>query len=512
MHKYIAAIDQGTTGTRCILFDHGGKPVIWAYAEHEQIYPQPGWVEHDPAEIWDKTQQVIRQALTQGNIPSGAIAAVGITNQRETAVVWDRRTGKPLYNAIVWQDTRTKGICDALARDSELGQDRFRAKVGLPLATYFSGPKIKWLLDHVPAVAEAAARGDALFGTTDTWVIWHLTGGVKGGAHITDVTNASRTLLMDLRTLQWDEDILKVLGLPRSMLPEIRPSSACLTPGEARPYGFTLKEGPFGEAIPVTGDLGDQQAALVGQTCFSPGEAKNTYGTGCFMLLNTGTEIVPSKSGLLTTLGYKFGFAPAVYALEGSIAITGALVQWLRDNLGFFDRAPQIEELAHEVVDAGGMYIVPAFSGLFAPYWRSDARGVMVGLTRYINKHHICRAALESTAYQTRDVLEAMEKDSGVALTALKVDGGMVANTLLMQFQADILGVPVVRPTVTETTALGAAYAAGLAVGFWKDAEELRRNWGVDHIFQPVMTEERKESLYSGWNKAMERTFDWVEE
>lgn len=512
MHKYIAAIDQGTTGTRCILFDHGGKPVIWAYAEHEQIYPQPGWVEHDPAEIWEKTQQVIRQALTQGNIPSGAIAAVGITNQRETAVVWDRRTGKPLYNAIVWQDTRTKGICDALARDSELGQDRFRAKVGLPLATYFSGPKIKWLLDHVPAVAEAAARGDALFGTTDTWVIWHLTGGVKGGAHITDVTNASRTLLMDLRTLQWDEDILKVLGIPRSMLPEIRPSSACLTPGEARPYGFTLKEGPFGEAIPVTGDLGDQQAALVGQTCFSPGEAKNTYGTGCFMLLNTGTEIVPSKSGLLTTLGYKFGFAPAVYALEGSIAITGALVQWLRDNLGFFDRAPQIEELAHEVADAGGMYIVPAFSGLFAPYWRSDARGVMVGLTRYINKYHICRAALESTAYQTRDVLEAMEKDSGVALTALKVDGGMVANTLLMQFQADILGVPVVRPTVTETTALGAAYAAGLAVGFWKDTEELRRNWGVDHIFQPAMTEERKELLYSGWNKAVERTFDWVEE
>jgi glycerol kinase len=317
---------------------------------------------------------------------------------------------------------------------------------------------------------------------------------------------------MDLRTLQWDEDILKVLGIPRSMLPEIRPSSACLTPGEARPYGFTLKEGPFGEAIPVSGDLGDQQAALVGQTCFSPGEAKNTYGTGCFMLLNTGTEIVPSKSGLLTTLGYKFGFAPAVYALEGSIAITGALVQWLRDNLGFFDRAPQIEELAHEVADAGGMYIVPAFSGLFAPYWRSDARGVMVGLTRYINKHHICRAALESTAYQTRDVLEAMEKDSSVALTALKVDGGMVANTLLMQFQADILGVPVVRPTVTETTALGAAYAAGLAVGFWKDTEELRRNWGVDHIFQPAMTEERKESLYSGWNKAVERTFDWVEE
>ena len=506
MSKYVAAIDQGTTGTRCILFDHSGKPVIWAYEEHEQIYPQPGWVEHKPTEIWEKTQRVIRQALTQGNIPSGAIAAVGITNQRETTVVWDRRTGKPLYNAIVWQDTRTKGICDTLARGSDLGQDRFRAKVGLPLATYFSGPKLKWLLDNVPAVAEAAARGDALFGTTDTWVIWLLTGGVQGGAHITDVTNASRTLLMDLKTLQWDADILKTLGIPRAMLPEIRPSSS------PRPYGFTLKDGPFGEAIPVTGDLGDQQAALVGQTCFSPGEAKNTYGTGCFMLLNTGTEIVPSKSGLLTTLGYQFGDAPAVYALEGSIAITGALVQWLRDNLGFFDRAPQIEGLAREAADAGGMYIVPAFSGLFAPYWRSDARGVMVGLTRYINKHHICRAALESTAYQTRDVLEAMEKDSGVALTALKVDGGMVANTLLMQFQADILGVPVVRPTVTETTALGAAYAAGLAVGFWKDTDELRQNWGVDHIFEPGMDAAQKEALYAGWQKAVERTFEWVEE
>ncbi len=506
MGQYIAAIDQGTTGTRCILFDHDGRPVIWAYEEHEQLYPQPGWVEHDPAEIWEKTQKVIRQALTQGNIPTGAIAAVGITNQRETTVVWDRRTGEPLYNAIVWQDTRTKGLCDALARESDLGQDRFRAKVGLPLATYFSGPKIKWLLEHVPAVAEAAARGDALFGTTDTWVIWQLTGGARGGVSITDVTNASRTLLMDLHTLQWDAEILKTLGIPASMLPEIRPSSA------PRPYGFTLKDGPFGEAIPVTGDLGDQQAALVGQTCFSPGEAKNTYGTGCFMLLNTGAEIVPSKSGLLTTLGYKFGDAPAVYALEGSIAITGALVQWLRDNLGFFDRAPQIEGLAREVEDAGGMYIVPAFSGLFAPYWRSDARGVMVGLTRYINKHHICRAALEATAYQTRDVLEAMEKDSGVALTALKVDGGMVANTLLMQFQADILGVPVVRPIVTETTALGAAYAAGLAVGFWKDTGELRQNWGVDHIFQPGMEMARKEALYAGWKKAVERTFDWVEE
>ncbi|MBN1260261.1 MAG: glycerol kinase GlpK, partial [Anaerolineae bacterium] len=356
MTKYVAAIDQGTTGTRCILFDYQGRPVIWAYEEHQQIYPKPGWVEHDPLEIWEKTQKVIRQALTQGNIPDGEIAAVGITNQRETAIVWDRKTGKPLHNAIVWQDTRTKQICDALARESDLGQDRFRSRVGLPLATYFSGPKIKWLLDNVPAVREAAERGDALFGTPDTWVIWWLTGGPKGGAHITDVTNASRTLLMDLKTLDWDDEILKIMGVPRAMLPDIRPSSA------PHPYGFTHKAGPFGEAIPVTGDLGDQQAALVGQTCFTPGEAKNTYGTGCFMLLNTGAEIIPSESGLLTTLGYQFGDAPAIYALEGSIAITGALVQWLRDNLGFFERAPQIEALAREVEDAGGMYVVPAFS------------------------------------------------------------------------------------------------------------------------------------------------------
>jgi glycerol kinase len=504
MTQYIAAIDQGTTGTRCILFDHSGKPVIWSYEEHEQIYPQPGWVEHNPLEIWEKTQKVIRQTLTQGNIPSGAIAAVGITNQRETTLVWDRRTGQPLYNAIVWQDTRTKGICDVLALEG--GQDRFRPTTGLPLATYFAGPKVKWMLDNVPAVRAAADKGDALFGTIDTWVIWWLTGGPHGGTHITDVTNASRTLLMDLKTLDWDADILRVLDIPRSMLPEIRASSA------ARPYGFTRKDGPFGESLPVTGNLGDQQAALVGQTCFTPGEAKNTYGTGCFMLLNTGTEIVPSESGLLTTLGYKFGDAPAVYALEGSIAITGALVQWLRDNLGFFDRAPQIEALAREVEDAGGMYIVPAFSGLFAPYWRSDARGVMVGLTRYITKNHICRAALESTAYQTRDVLEAMEKDSGVALTSLKVDGGMVANELLMQFQADLLGVPVVRPTVTETTALGAAYAAGLAVGFWEDLDALRQNWGVDKTFEPGMAAEKRAALYAGWQKAVQRTLDWVGE
>ena len=503
MTQYIAAIDQGTTGTRCILFDHSGRPTIWAYEEHAQIYPQPGWVEHNPLEIWEKTQKVIRQTLTRGNIPSGAIAAVGITNQRETTLVWDRRTGQPLYNAIVWQDTRTKGICDVLAQDG--GQDRFRAVTGLPLATYFAGPKVKWMLDNVPAVRAAADKGDALFGTIDTWVIWWLTGGPHGGAHVTDVTNASRTLLMDLKTLDWDADILRTLDIPRSMLPDIRPSSA------PRPYGFTRKEGPFGESLPVTGNLGDQQAALVGQTCFTPGEAKNTYGTGCFMLLNTGTEIVPSTSGLLTTLGYKFGDAPAVYALEGSIAITGALVQWLRDNLKFFDFSKHVEDYAKAVEDSGGIYIVPAFSGLFAPYWRSDARGAIVGLTRYITRNHIARAALEATAYQTREVLDAMNADSGVNLTALKVDGGMVFNNTLMQFQADILGVPVIRPTVAETTALGAAYAAGLAVGFWKAVEDLRVNWGKDHEWHPQMDAAHREKLYKGWKKAVTRTFDWVE-
>ncbi len=510
MPRYIAAIDQGTTGTRCILFDHAGRPGAWAYEEHTQIYPQPGWVEHDALEIWEKAQRVVHQALAQGNVAAGEIAAVGITNQRETTVVWDRRTGRPLHNAIVWQDTRTQALCDALAAGSPLGQDRFRATTGLPLATYFAGPKLKWLLDNVPAVRAAAERGDALFGTMDTWVIWLLTGGPLGGAHVTDVTNASRTLLMNLKTLDWDDGILDALGIPRALLPEIRPSSACGAYGEARPYGLTRADGPFGAVLPVTGDLGDQQAALVGQTCFTAGEAKNTYGTGCFMLLNTGTDVVPSKCGLLTTLGYQFGDSPAVYALEGSIAITGALVQWLRDNLGFFERASQIEALAREAEDTGGMYIVPAFSGLFAPYWRSDARGVMVGLTRYIAKPHICRAALESAAYQTRDVLEAMETDSGVTLKALKVDGGMVANELLMQFQADILSVPVVRPTVAETTALGAAYAAGLAVGFWQDLDALRQNWGVDKTFTPQMEEMKKERLYAGWKKAVARTFDWM--
>ena len=502
--SYVAAIDQGTSGTRCILFDHSGRPVCSAYEEHRQIYPQAGWVEHDPLEIWEKAQVVIRSALEKGNVAPAAIAALGVTNQRETTVVWDRHTGKPYHPAIVWQDTRTKEICDELARDG--GQDSYRDRVGLPLATYFSGPKICWLLEQVRGLRQAAERGDALFGTIDSWVIWWLTGGPAGGAHVTDASNASRTMLMHLETLDWDGQILGVLGIPRPMLPQIRPSS------DPQPYGHTRPDGPFGAAIPVTGDLGDQQAALVGQTCFAPGEAKNTYGTGCFMLLNTGTRPVPSRSGLLTTLGYRFGKEPAVYALEGSIAITGALVQWLRDNLGFFQRSAEVESCARRVADAAGIYIVPAFSGLFAPYWRSDARGAIVGLTRYVTKEHLCRAALEATAYQTRDVLEAMEQDAGVRLSTLKVDGGMVANELLMQFQADLLGVPVVRPKVSETTALGAAYAAGLAVGFWRDSEELRRNWGVDRTWEPQMAPERREALYRGWKKAVERTLNWIEE
>ncbi|MCR4405693.1 MAG: glycerol kinase GlpK [Anaerolineae bacterium] len=501
--KYAAAVDQGTTGTRFMVFDHAGQVVDWKYLEHEQIYPQAGWVEHNPMEIWARTQDVINLVLKNGKVDPKDIAAIGVTNQRETTIIWDKHTGKPYYNAIVWQCTRTKDICDELAKDG--GQDRFRPKVGLPLATYFSGPKIKWILDNVEGVRKAAEKGDALFGNIDTWEIWWLTGGPKGGAHVTDVTNASRTMLMNLETLDWDDEILKILGIPRQMLPEIRPSS------DPKIYGYTPKDGPFGTEIPVCGDLGDQQGAFVGQTCFSPGEAKNTYGTGCFMLLNTGTKPVPSKSGLLTTLGYKIGDQPAVYALEGSIAITGALVQWLRDNLGFYDFSKHIEDYARQVEDSGGVYFVPAFSGLFAPYWMSDARGVIVGLTRFINKYHICRAALEATAYQTREVLDAMEKDSGVKLAALKVDGGMVYNELLMQFQADILGVPVVRPTVAETTSLGAAYAAGLAVGFWNNLEDLRENWGVDKTWEPKMDAETRAKLYKGWLKAVERSMHWLE-
>ncbi|MCD6552616.1 MAG: glycerol kinase GlpK [Anaerolineae bacterium] len=501
--KYAAAVDQGTTSTRFMVFDHAGQVVAVHQLEHEQIYPKAGWVEHDPMEIWARTQEVIKAALDKNGIDPNDIAAIGVTNQRETTIVWDKNTGKPYYNAIVWQCTRTKDICDELAKDG--GQDRFRAQVGLPLATYFSGPKIKWILDNVEGVRAAAEKGDAIFGNIDTWEIWWLTGGPNGGAHVTDVTNASRTMLMNLETLDWDQEILDIMGIPRQMLPEIRPSS------DPKIYGYTPKDGPLGTRIPVCGDLGDQQAALVGQTCYSPGEAKNTYGTGCFMLLNTGTKPVPSKSGLLTTLGYKIGDEPAVYCLEGSIAITGALVQWLRDNLKFFDFSKHIEDYAREVEDAGGIYFVPAFSGLFAPYWKSDARGVIVGLTRYVNKYHICRAALEATAYQTREVLDAMEKDSGVKLAALKVDGGMVYNELLMQFQADILGVPVVRPMVAETTSLGAAYAAGLAVGFWGNLEDLRENWGVDKTWEPKMDAETRAKLYKGWLKAVTRTFDWVE-
>lgn len=502
MNKYIAAIDQGTTSTRCILFDHSGEIISAAQKEHEQIYPKPGWIEHQPLEIIERMNSVVQDTIRFAGIAPQEIASIGITNQRETALVWDRKTGQPYYNAIVWQDTRTKGICDELAENG--GLDRFRAATGLPLATYFSGPKIKWILENVDGVRSAANDGTAIFGTIDSWIIWWLTGGPEVGSHVIDVTNASRTLLMDLETLDWNDEILEEMGIPRSMLPSIVSSS------DSNTWGVTNRNGPFGAKIPVCGDLGDQQAALVGQTCFETGEAKNTYGTGCFMLLNTGIEIVPSNSGLLTTVGYKFGDLPTIYALEGSIAITGALVQWLRDNLGIIDSAPDVEMLALSVDDNGGIYFVPAFSGLFAPYWRSDARGVIVGMTRYVNKAHIARAALEATAYQTREVLEAMQKDSGVNLITLKVDGGMVYNNLLMQFQSDILDVPVIRPKVTETTALGAAYAAGLAVGFWNNLDELQKNWQVDKIWQPKMDKEYRSQLYSDWLKAVERTFDWV--
>jgi glycerol kinase len=504
MASYVAAVDQGTTSTRCMIFNHSGEPVGVHQLEHKQIYPKPGWVEHDAMEIWDRTKDVIQGAMKRAGASASDIVAVGITNQRETAVVWDRRTGKPYHNAIVWQDTRTDRIINEFAKEG--GQDRFRAKVGLPLATYFSGPKVRWLLDNVDGLRAAAERGDALFGNIDTWIIWNLTGGPNGGAHVTDVTNASRTMLMNLDGTHWDDEIIGIMDIPRSMLPEIRPSS------DPRVYGYTLPDGPFSGRLPVCGDLGDQQAATVGQACFSPGEAKNTYGTGCFMILNTGTEIVPSKSGLLTTTCYKFGNEPTVYALEGSIAITGALVQWLRDNLKLIDSAPEIENLAKTVDDNGGVYFVPAFSGLFAPYWKSDARGAIVGLTRYVNRGHFARATLEATAYQTREVLDAMNADSGVDLTALKVDGGMVYNDLLMQFQADVLGVPVIRPKVAETTALGAAYAAGLAVGFWKNTDEMRANWGIDKTWTPSADDTARTQNYKLWKKAVTRTFDWVED
>ena len=498
MAEYVGALDQGTTSTRFMIFDHSGGVVGIDQKEHEQIFPKPGWVEHDALEIWTRCQEVIKGALQKTGIKASDLAAVGITNQRETAVVWDKKTGKPVHNAIVWQDTRTDTICNELAKDG--GQDRFRAKVGLPLATYFSGPKVKWLLENVEGLRAKAEAGDLAFGNIDTWCLWNLTGGVNGGLHITDVTNASRTMLMNLETLDWDPEILKIMGIPKAMLPQIRPSSEV--------YGKCVGELA---GIPVAGDLGDQQAAIFGQTCYSVGEAKNTYGTGNFMLLNTGTKPVQSKNGLLTTLGYKIGSQPAVYCLEGSIAITGALVQWLRDNLGMISTSADIETLAKTVEDNGGAYFVPAFSGLFAPYWKSDARGVIAGLTRYVTKGHIARAVLEATAWQTREVLDAMNADSGVALTALKVDGGMVYNELLMQFQADVLGVPVIRPKVAETTALGAAYAAGLAVGFWKEVEELRKNWQVDRTWEPKMDPTEREKEYKLWKKAVTRTFDWVE-
>lgn len=501
MSKYVAAIDQGTTSTRCMLFNHSGESVAMHQLEHEQIFPKPGWVEHDPMEIWARTQDVIKGALERAGITSKDLAAVGITNQRETTVVWDKNTGKPYHNAVVWMDTRNDRIVADMVKDG--GQDRFRAQVGLPLATYFSGLKVKWLLENVPEIRKAADAGDAIFGNIDTWLIWNLTGGTNGGAHVTDVTNASRTMLMNLDTLSWNADIAKAMDIPMSMLPEIKSSSEI--------YGYTLEDGPFGGRIPVAGDLGDQQAATVGQACFSPGEAKNTYGTGCFMILNTGTEPVPSNNGLLTTLCYKFGNQPAVYALEGSIAITGALVQWLRDNLKMIKSAPEVEELAKTVDDNGGIYFVPAFSGLYAPYWKDSARGVIAGLTRYVNRGHFGRATLEATAYQTREVLDAMNADSGVDLTALKVDGGMVFNNLLMQFQADVLGVPVIRPKVAETTALGAAYAAGLAVGFWKNTDEMRENWGVDKTWEPNKESNASTELFAMWKKAVTRTFDWVE-
>jgi glycerol kinase len=499
MANYVGALDQGTTSTRFMIFDHGGQVVAVDQKEHEQIYPKPGWVEHDPMEIWERSQSVIRGALDKAGISAGDLAAVGVTNQRETTVVWDRSTGKPIYNAIVWQDTRTDRIVNELGRDG--GQDRLRGKTGLPLATYFSGPKAQWILDNVDGAREKAEAGDLMFGNIDTWCIWNLTGGTDGGVHITDVTNASRTLMMNLETLDWDDDILDLLGVPRAMLPQIKASSEI--------YGEGVGEL---EGIPIAGDLGDQQAALFGQTCFAVGEAKNTYGTGNFLLLNTGNEAVPSKSGLLTTLAYKIGDQPATYCLEGAIAITGALVQWLRDNLGLITTAPEIETLAGTVEDNGGVYFVPAFSGLFAPYWKNDARGVIAGLTRYVNKGHIARATLEATAWQTKEVVDAMNIDSGVELTSLKVDGGMVHNELLMQFQADVLDVPVIRPTVAETTSLGAAYAAGLAVGFWKEVEDLRANWGKDKEWTPQMDAAERDKEYGFWKKAVTRTFDWIED
>ncbi|HKW35984.1 MAG TPA: glycerol kinase GlpK [Candidatus Acidoferrum sp.] len=499
MSDHIGAIDQGTTSTRFIVFDRAGHVKAVAQKEHEQIYPNPGWVEHNPDEIWQRTREVIAEAMAKAGLQPQDLAAIGITNQRETTIVWNRRTGDPVANALVWQDTRVADYVKELAKSG--GQDRFRGKTGLPLTTYFSGLKIRWILEHVKGARELAEAGDVLFGNIDTFLVWHLTGGTKGGVHITDVTNASRTQMMNLETLSWDKELLEAFGIPGAMLPKIRSSSET--------YGVANE--PSIKNVPIAGILGDQQAALVGQTCFEAGEAKNTYGTGCFLLMNTGTRKVESNSGLLTTVAYKFGEQPALYALEGSIAITGALVQWVRDNLGLIAKSSDIESLARSVSDNGGVYFVPAFSGLYAPYWKDSARGVITGLTRYANKGHLARAVLEATAFQTRDVLEAMEKDSGIKLDVLRTDGGMVEDELLMQFQADILDRPVVRPlTKDATTALGAAYAAGLAVGYFKNLKDLRANWAIDRTWQPNLANGKRQEMYSLWKRAVTRSFDWA--
>ncbi len=499
MPNYIGAIDQGTTSSRFMVFDRSGSIISVAQKEHEQIYPKPGWVEHNPAEIWRRVEEVIKEAMESKGLKPSDLSGIGITNQRETTLVWNKKTGKAVYNAIVWQDTR---VADTVAKFSvHGGQDRYRAKTGLPLAAYFSGLKVRWILNNVATARAAAEEGELLFGNIDSFLIWNLTGGVNGGIHVTDVTNASRTQLMNLNTLNWDEDILAEFDIPSPVLPKIASS--------VEVYGNAVL-GPIKD-VAIAGDLGDQQAALFGQACFKPGEAKNTYGTGSFMLMNTGEKIVPSKNGLLTTLGYKIGQKPAVYALEGSIAITGALVQWLRDNLGMIEKSSDIEPLARTVNDNGGVYIVPAFSGLYAPYWKDNARGVIAGLTRYVDKGHIARAVLEATAFQVREVVDAMQKDSGIELASLRTDGGMVQNDLLMQFQADILNKPVVRPVIQETTALGAAYAAGLATGFLKSTDDVVANWEEDHRWNPSMEEEKRASLYHFWKKAVTRTFDWVE-
>ncbi|GAA2097926.1 glycerol kinase GlpK [Streptomyces albiaxialis] len=497
--KYVAAIDQGTTSSRCIIFDQDGAIVAVDQREHRQIFPKPGWVEHDASEIWSKVQAVVAGALASAGLRAEQLSAVGITNQRETTVLWDRSTGKPVHNAIVWQDTRTSALCTELGGTD--GQDRFRDRTGLPLASYFAGPKVAWLLDNVPGLRQRATHGEIAFGTIDSWLIWNLTGGTEGGRHVTDVTNASRTMLMNLESLEWDQSVLDAMNVPAAVLPEIRSSSEVYGTATGQLAG-----------VPVASALGDQQAAVFGQTCYGVGEAKNTYGTGSFLLLNTGNRPVASKSGLLTTMGYRLGGEAPVYCLEGSIAITGALVQWFRDQLGIISEASEIETLAASVDDNGGAYIVPAFSGLFAPYWRSDARGVVTGLTRYVTKAHLARAVLEATSWQTREVVDAMYQDSGVRITTLKVDGGMTANGLLMQHQADVLGVPVIRPVVSETTCLGAAYAAGLATGVWSDLDELRSHWKRDAEWSPRMTADARESEYRNWRKAVERSFGWHED